>query len=120
MVTGRCWRLSREFLENFSFQEPHHDSHIEPWIRLYEHQYRSFTYKGPHNFLSDKEGRNLGIAHCKKVKCNYYFSVDGDVTLSSRNALKSLLQQNRWVTVKVVNYTSAFRLDNLMVQGSRM
>jgi len=45
--------------------------------------------------LTEKEGRNLGLAHCGKVECDFYFSVDADVTLSNRDTLKVLLQQNR-------------------------
>lgn len=75
--------------------DPHHNSDIKEWMKVHEDKYRSFTFKGPHSFLSEKEGRNTGFAHCKKVKCDYYFSVDADVSLTNRNALQILLQQNR-------------------------
>lgn len=75
--------------------EPHHEPHVQPWIEEFSSKYRSFTLKGPRSFLTEKEGRNMGIAHCKKVGCDFYFSVDADVTLSNRDALKNLIQQNR-------------------------
>jgi len=83
--------------------EPHHNPEVDSWINLFEHQYKSFTYKGPHAFLNDKEARNMGIGHCSKVKCDYYFSVDADVTLSNRDTLKVLLQQNRTFLVPMMS-----------------
>ena len=37
----------------------------------------------------------MALTHCKTVGCDYYFSVDADVTLSNHDALRVLLQQNR-------------------------
>ena len=77
------------------FQDQHHDNEIDPWIKKYENEYLSFTYKGPKSFMTADDARTIGIQKCKMVKCKYYFSVDADVTLTNPKTLQLLIEQNR-------------------------
>ena len=33
--------------------------------------------------------------HCKQVRCDYVFVVDADITLTNRETLRILIEQNR-------------------------
>ncbi|XP_047131925.2 procollagen-lysine,2-oxoglutarate 5-dioxygenase 1 isoform X1 [Hydra vulgaris] len=75
--------------------DPHHDPHVEDWLKRFETKYLSVTYKRPTAFLTEKETRHLAFEHCKHVKCDYYLSVDSIVTLSNTKTLQMLIEQNR-------------------------
>jgi len=72
---------------------------VEPWVKEQENGYRSFSYKGPKSFITPDDGRSLGMQYCKQIHCDYYFSVDADVTLNNPKTLQLLIQQNRYVLI---------------------
>jgi len=83
--------------------EPHHTGHVDTWMAKHKGEYASITMKGPRDFMNEMEARNMGLYHCFKVNCDYYFNVDGDVTLSNRDALTSLIEQNRTFIVPMIS-----------------
>ncbi|XP_066923036.1 procollagen-lysine,2-oxoglutarate 5-dioxygenase 1-like [Clytia hemisphaerica] len=75
--------------------EEYHDNDIEPWVAEYQEQYMSLTYKGPKSFITPDDARTLGMQQCKTIYCDYYFSLDSEVTLSNPKTLQLLIEQNR-------------------------
>lgn len=80
-----------------------HSADVDVWIQKYTGQYRSITLKSHAEFLSESEARNMGIFHSQKLKSDYYFSVDSSVTISNKQTLQLLIEQNRTILAPMVS-----------------
>lgn len=97
------------FLHN---AEEHHTEHVAAWKKEFGGSYRSVYIEGPSSRLNDQQARNIGIHHCKKVKCDYYFSVDADVALTNKMSLIALIVQNRPFLAPMVTHIDSYWWPN--------
>jgi len=77
--------------------DSYHSKDVQDWLKKYSDEYASVKYHDPFSFLKEHEARNKALFHCKQVKCNFVFVVDADVTLTNRDTLKVLVEQNRTI-----------------------
>eukprot|EP00794_Sanderia_malayensis_P015035 gene15035-16588_t len=82
--------------------DSYHSKDVDSWLEKYKNQYSSVKYHGPHAFLKEYEARNKALTHCKKVGCDYVFTVDADVTVTHTGTLRALIEQNRTVIAPMV------------------
>ncbi|XP_059089131.1 multifunctional procollagen lysine hydroxylase and glycosyltransferase LH3-like isoform X1 [Tigriopus californicus] len=80
----------------------YHIKHVEQFKQLLstekpEDQYHSIEVWTPEQNKKEWHAREHGIQKCLDVKCDYFFSVDGDAHLDNVNVLKLLIEQNRKV-----------------------
>ncbi|XP_065060867.1 procollagen-lysine,2-oxoglutarate 5-dioxygenase 1-like isoform X1 [Rhopilema esculentum] len=82
--------------------DTYHNDDVTAWLKTHNDEYSSVKYLGPHSFLKEYEARNKAMFHCKSVKCDYVFVVDADVTLTNKDTLRVLIEQNRTVLAPLV------------------
>lgn len=100
--------------------EVYHEKHIQKFWEDNRNVFSSFKVVGPEENLSQGEARNMGMDLCRQDStCDYYFSIDSDVMLTSRQTLKLLIEQNRKIIGPLVtrhgklwsNFWGALSLD---------
>lgn len=91
----------RLFLHN---REVHHEPHVAAlWPRLRRH-FASVTLVGPEEALGQGEARDMGMDACRQdAQCQHYLSLDADMALTHRGALRALLRQNRPVLAPLLS-----------------
>eukprot|EP00794_Sanderia_malayensis_P015032 gene15032-16583_t len=82
--------------------DSYHSKDVNSWLKKYKNQYNSVKYYGADAFLKEYEARNKALTHCKKVGCDYVFTVDADVTVTHTGTLRALIEQNRTVIAPMV------------------
>ncbi|KAL4635866.1 procollagen-lysine,2-oxoglutarate 5-dioxygenase 2-like [Arapaima gigas] len=86
-------------------REVYHEKDVQRFRQENGAIFRSFTVVGPAGGLSQGEARNMGMDLCRRdAECDFYFSVDSDVTLTNRAALRLLVEQNRKIIAPVVTH----------------
>ena len=89
------WLKDHFHFRVFLTQEEYHDNDIEPWVAENQDEYMSLTYKGPKSSITPDDARTLGMQQCKTIYCDYYLSVDAEVSLTNPKTLQLLIEQNR-------------------------
>jgi len=86
-----------------------HDSHlVDEWVKEAEKQYNSVTYKGHTLGLNDQQGKNLAMLTWRKLRTDYYFSIDSSVTFSNMQTLQLLMEQNRTIITPMMSKYKKF------------
>uniref|UniRef100_A0A8C9RGF4 procollagen-lysine 5-dioxygenase n=1 Tax=Scleropages formosus TaxID=113540 RepID=A0A8C9RGF4_SCLFO len=85
-------------------KEVYHKKHVRRFREENGTIFKNFKVVGPEEGLSEGEARNMGMDLCRRdVECDFYFSMDSDVTLTNGAALRLLIEQNRKIIAPLVS-----------------
>ncbi|XP_028597444.2 procollagen-lysine,2-oxoglutarate 5-dioxygenase 1 isoform X2 [Podarcis muralis] len=85
-------------------REEHHLDQVEEFVNEHGQEYRSVKVVGPDDHVENADGRNMGMDLCRQDPvCEYYFSVDAEVVLKNPDALRILIEQNKFVIAPLVS-----------------
>ncbi|XP_030041541.1 procollagen-lysine,2-oxoglutarate 5-dioxygenase 1 isoform X1 [Microcaecilia unicolor] len=86
-------------------QEPHHQSLVEKFVTEHGNRYRMIKMVGPKEKLGNADARNMGIDMCRQdSECEYYFSLDAEISLKNLDTLKILVEQNKSIIAPLVSH----------------
>ena len=85
-----------------------HSEIVEEWVKEVEQRYNSVTYKGHSLTLDEQQGKNLALLTWRKLRTDYYFSIDSSVTLSNMKTLQLLIEQNKTILAPMMSKYQKF------------
>lgn len=78
------------------YTNKYHEDDVEGFLKKDRpDKYLSVKLVKPEDNVKEWHARNKGLDECRAIKCDYYFSVDGDAHIDNPHTLKLLIEQNR-------------------------
>ncbi|XP_029435184.1 procollagen-lysine,2-oxoglutarate 5-dioxygenase 1 isoform X2 [Rhinatrema bivittatum] len=86
-------------------RELYHQSLVENFVKEYGSTYARTKVVGAREKVGTAAARNMGMDMCRQDSdCEYYFSLDAEISLNNLDTLKILMEQNKSIIAPMVSH----------------